>query len=879
MSASTAPSALMDGQCCASVERAPLAVSNRPGLSALAYRVGTHPQFKESLLARLGAVPGLQTRADDDLSIALLDAWACVADTLTFYQERIANESYLHTATERRSLIELGRLIDYRARPGVAAGAYLAFTIEDAPGAPELAAQPTTLGVGLKVQSVPAQGALPQTFETVEAIEARPEWNAIRPRRKQEQPLSIEMQTITVKGTNTNVALGDSILIVGSENDEDRVVKRVAKVTADTSSGTTRIDLVPDPPDPPRFVFPRLPIGIFRPQRRLLSSSFVADNILGFSWRQADLFAFAGVQKWSLRALTQNIAWHVAHPVLPPETIGVFAFRDRAAIFGHNAAKGTGDSGPANWDNPARNLAADANGGREVYLDRTYPGIIAGSWAVLESPTDRQIYRVEDNTELSRADFGLSAKVTRLRLSSDAGFDSFKMRETTVLAGSNALELAELPIIDDVEGASITLDGVYLGLKVGQTVIVMGARADLEGVVESELMTIAEVEFTAGFTTLVFQQALANSYVRDTVTINANVAAATHGETVHETLGGGDGAEAHQRFTLVQQPVTYVSSDSPSGGASTLWVRVNDLLWQEVPNFFGRAPIERVYVTHTSEQGKTTVEFGDGANGARVSTGIENIRATYRKGMGAAGNVDANQLTLLLTRPAGVRGVTNPLPASGGADPEPRDGIRRNAPVMVLTMDRIVSLQDYEDFARAFGGVAKALASPWIWSGHARGVFLTVAGADGADLPPDGRTYANLLAAIQKAGGSHIPVRMQSYRKAFFRLAGTVTVASDAQTDLVVAAVESALRSSFSFEARTRGQPVNLSEVMAVMQAAPGVVAIDLDDLRRTDGIGGDGLAQPLPAALPEIGDDGALLAAELLILDPRPVALKGVLQ
>jgi predicted phage baseplate assembly protein len=757
----------------------------------------------------------------------------------------------------------------------------LAFTVEDAPGAPELAAQPTTIGVGLKVQSIPAQGGLPQTFETVEAIEARPEWNAMRPRGTQDQPLSAAMQTITVKGTSANVAPGDTILIVAGNDDSagDRAVQRVVKVTADAQRGTTRIDLVTDPPDPPRFELPLLPRGIFRPQRHALSSSFVAANILGSSWRQDDLFAFVGVQNWSRRALTRHIAWHVAHPALPPATAGVFAFRDRAAIFGHNAAKGTGEAGAGSWDNPARTLQDDGGGGREVYLDRTYPGIVAGSWVVLESPSARRIYRVEDNAELSRADFGLSAKVTRLRLSSEEGFDSFKMRETTVFGRSDALELAQLPIVDVVEGASITLDNVYLGLKTGQKVIVTGARADLDGVVENEAMTIAEVNFAAGFTTLVFQQALANRYLRDTVTINANVAAATHGETVLETLGSGDGSRAHQRFALIQQPLTYVSSDGPSGGASTLHVRVNDLLWQEVPSFFGRAPADRVYVTHTSEQGQTTVEFGDGLNGTRTPTGFDNIRATYRKGMGAAGNVDADQLSLLLTRPPGVRSVTNPLPASGGTDPEPGDGIRRNAPVTILTMGRIVSLRDYEDFARAFAGVGKALASPWIWSGHARGVFLTVAGPEGADLPADGRTYANLLAAIQKAGGSHVPVRMQSYRKAFFRLAGTVTVASDAQPDLVVAAVKAALRSSFSFEARAFGRPVNLSDVVAVMQAVPGVVAVDIDELRRTDGIGGDGLVQPLPAALPQIDDTGSLLAAELLILDPRPVALRGVLQ
>jgi len=865
--------------CGETATRAPLVVANRAGLSAIAYRVGTQPQFKASMLAGLGQVPGLTTRADDDFSVALLDAWACVADTLTFYQERIANESYLRTATERRSLVELGRLIDYRARPGVAAGAYLAFTIEDAPGAPELASQPVTLDAGLKVQSLPAQGALPQTFETVEAIEARPEWNAMRPQRTQDQPISAAMQTVTVQGTSTAVARGDRILIVAGDGDDQRAVQRVVAVTTDSTSGTTRIDLVADPPDPPRFVFPLLPPAVFRPQRVALSSAFVADNIIGYSWRQADLAAFASVQRWPVRALTRNIAWHIAHPVLPPPTIGVFAFRDRAAIFGHNAAKDTSAVPPGNWDSPARTLQQDDNGDGEIDLDRTYPDVIEDSWVVLESPNDRKIYRVVHTSDLSRADYGLSAKVTRLRLDSNDAFGSFTIRATTVLAGSDTLALAQLPIVDDVEGVSITLDGVYLGLKPGQSVIVTGTRADLDGVVESEVMTLADVQFTAGFTTLVFQQALANSYVRDTVTINANVAAATHGETVQETLGGGDGSQAHQRFTLGQQPLTYVSSADPSGGASTLQVRANGLLWQEAPNFFGRAPGDRVYVTSTSEQGGTTVEFGDGLNGARAPTGFDNIRAVYRKGLGTIGNVDADQLTLLLTRPAGVRGVTNPLPASGGTDAEPGDSIRRNAAVPILTMDRVVSLKDYEDFACAFAGVAKALASPWIWSGHARGVFLTVAGAGGADLPADGSTYANLLAAIHKAGGAHIPVRMQSYRKAFFRLSGTVTVAADAETDVVVAAVEAALRASFSFDARAFGQAVNLSDVVAVMQAVAGVVAIDVDELTRLDRIGGDGLAGPLPAALPQVGDDGSLLAAELLVLDPRPVDLKGVLQ
>src|SRR5207244_5650921 len=119
----------------------PLEVYNRAGLAAIVYRIGSHARFKASMLARLSAsdhpaLSALRTRDDDDFSIALLDAWATAADVLTFYQERIANESYLRTATERISLIELGQLIGYKMRPGVAASTYLAFTVEDAKGAP-----------------------------------------------------------------------------------------------------------------------------------------------------------------------------------------------------------------------------------------------------------------------------------------------------------------------------------------------------------------------------------------------------------------------------------------------------------------------------------------------------------------------------------------------------------------------------------------------------------------------------------------------------------------------------------------------------------------------------------------------------------------------
>src|SRR5215203_5346714 len=170
--------------CCEGLEPlTPLTTANRPGLDALAYRAGTHATFLETMKARLSAAeyPALRvltTRAAGDPSVALLDAWATVGDVLTFYQERIANEGYLRTATERRSILELARLVDYRLRPGVAASTYLAYTLDPSVEGETI----TVIPRGARAQSLPVDGGLPQTFETAEDLLARQSWNLLQAR-------------------------------------------------------------------------------------------------------------------------------------------------------------------------------------------------------------------------------------------------------------------------------------------------------------------------------------------------------------------------------------------------------------------------------------------------------------------------------------------------------------------------------------------------------------------------------------------------------------------------------------------------------------------------------------------------------------------------
>jgi hypothetical protein len=290
-----------DCGCCAGLEdQTPVEIANRAGLAAIAYRAGTHAQFKGSMLSALSstghaALKGLQTRDGDDFSIALLDAWATVADVLTFYQERIANESYLRTATERFSLLELARLIGYELRPGVAASTYLAFTVEDAPGAPPRA----TVDIGTKAQSIPGPGEQAQTFEAIEKIEARGVWNAIKPRLTSPRTLSTDMSTLFIKGTSADLHAGDGLLIVAAKADgtgTDKAFRRIKRVAADQDAKRTTVELEGMPFFLGLVAFPVSPASSFSFKAQPLSSATIGQSVLNKAWGQADLSAFAQIQ-------------------------------------------------------------------------------------------------------------------------------------------------------------------------------------------------------------------------------------------------------------------------------------------------------------------------------------------------------------------------------------------------------------------------------------------------------------------------------------------------------------------------------------------------------------------------------------------------------
>lgn len=805
---------------------------NPPGQPALRYRLGSHRSFLRRMIARLSQqalaagqrpLAALTTRDAADPSLALLDAAATLADVLTFYQERIANEGFLRTATERSSVLQLARAIGYELKPGVAAAVYLAFTLDDTPASP---AQ-TVIPAGTQVQSIPAkQGELPQTFETSVEFVARKAWNALRPRPTRPQDLSKGATTLYLAGVETRLQPGDYLLLVGTEREHD--------------PGSERWDL-----------------------RRVLSVQAYPDTTGGYT-----------VVKWE-PGLGSN-----RPQMLPSAQPQAFAFRRSARRFGFNAPDwrlmpadvrrsygGTETSGE--WPR----FAIDGSQ-PQIDLDAAYPKVVPGSWVALLTPGYAELYRVTRNETVGVADFGLSGQVTRLAVDTTENLSRFQRRETVVLAESELLPLAEEPILDPVTGNQIEVAVVVSDLVKGQPLIVSGKVNLNDEQPTSAIVFVEAVYPNPGFTTIVLRdQGLgATRLIRSTTVIYANVVAATHGETVPVTpIGSGDGSQTHQRFKLKKSPLTYVSASTPAGIASTLTVRVNGVAWRETPSLYFAGPHDEQYIVRRNDDGSVMVQFGDGVHGARLPTGAENVTATYRFGIGQAGEVGAGAIALLKTRPPGVRSVTNPLAAGGAEDPETLDSARANAPQTVLTLDRIVSLQDFTDFAAAFAGIGKAQAMAFR-RGEQLVIHLTIADASGDPLAPTDPLFANLRAAIDAVRDPTVTVELASFIPLTFRLKATVRYDRRYRDVDVVAALEQALRAAFSFTQRDFAQPVTAAEVIAVMQPVAGVIAIDLDQLAYASGRAGS--HPTLLAASPARQVGSAIIPAELLLLDPAGIEL-----
>lgn len=804
--------------CCATpAAPASLDIVNRPGLSRIDWRIGSWASFRAAMIETLArgprnpddpddptwpavtraALAGLSRRDDADYAIMLMSLFAAIADVLAFYSERYANERWLRTATGRDSLERLAGLIGYRPAPGTAATAQLVFTLDRGAA--------LRLAPGIRVMSVPGADERPQTFETIAGIQADarlnglPVFGAPQPRA----PFASGEASHPLLKRPAALVRGDRIMIVGASGAQ---LVEVGGLRAEPDG--EYLDLV----------------GAVS----VTGSASVGFKVL----RTLDLFG---------HNVPASYSFYDANPAVPAAQRWVT----------RSAGPGVGQY--------AVSLAA---GLARYPLATKVEGLRPGAMLLVDcgpAAVPRYAFAIVGSIVSGSATLGpMTDTVDQVALQPIApliGSDAYALLAGTGLPAIPDVRATRIYVLDpqalvtrsyrypaSVTGSSVHVRGDLLddfGLLAKKRAFILmdgkrlhAARVTSVGVAPagSDGVTHLEIGFTPPLGTPMTRPIL-----------HGNVAAASHGETrPDETLGHGDGARVFQRFRLQRGPLTRLAGGTGGRPAAELAVRVNDALWQEVDSLFGHGPDDRVYTVREGDDGLAEIGFGDGRTGARLPSGAANVVARYRTGSGAEGRVRAGQLATLLTRPPGLAGVTNPLPADGGRDPETLEDARTGAPASVRTFGRAIALDDFEAVARETGLVARARTS-WAWIGLERAVQLTVAGPEGARL--SAAAMADLRTAMARVRDVNHALVIGNLWRVPVTIAARLMRDPAWEPDLVEANGRAALRAFMSFDARPIGRPLHLSQIIAALQAAPGVAAVDVDRFEIA-GIGGWTAAQ-----------------------------------
>jgi len=213
-----------------------------------------------------------------------------------------------------------------------------------------------------------------------------------------------------------------------------------------------------------------------------------------------------------------------------------------------------------------------------------------------------------------------------------------------------------------------------------------------------------------------------------------------------------------------------------------------------------------------------------------------------------------------------VRGVTNPAPASGGADAESGNQIRRYATAGLISLGRALGVQDYADFALAYGGVGKAHA--WTVEDLAgRTVHVVVAGTTTAPLIADSALLQAITTSlVTLSGNPNQGVMVQPCSLYYAVVTAELRLAADHRKDTVEPAVVAALTAAFGYDQRDLGEPLYREDLIRVIQDVSGVSALVLHDVRR---IAQSATPSGIQAILAGYPDTEPVGPTDLIVLDP----------
>lgn len=875
------------------------ALLERPVGDPLRFR---HAAIRQRMLdsiasARVGSVrplSGLGVRSTDDPAIALIDAYAGGLHVLAWNGARLADDGTIRRTRDHDALVDLARLIGYEPRPALSASTTLAFALETLPGAPATVKVPK----GTKVASIPAQQEMPQVFETGAELDARGAWNAIRA-VSQLPPIDAGTTVVCAAGVTSAAKAGDLLAVAFTPQNDARDGWLIGQIGV--------AERVADPVDPDKSYMRFHLIGSRAVETTPELAADRAGRVIILARRAAPFGATApdarGVGEDVQTALGvirddyENVIGWKGFEVGAPgaadtKTIDLDAsypeaFKDRLVLLARSTKHIRASRDHEFQVRRMEVVAPDKEFSAEELAieDADCADREAIKFAAVQTtaPTLTRITRAE---ERARTDFLLSAKISRITL------ETIDLtRDTKAVHGSSTslrylvrelaihFETESLPLLRPPLDAALpdSADRLILPGKVemnpGRRVVLAGERwskAGVPGPRQAELAMVRSVQFNAdGTTTLLFDADVAARFRSTTLDLLGNCVSASHGETPAsgtEIIGSGKPGGRDQRFALKGKPLSYVPAETPRGYAPALEVRVGGRAYSEVANLMGRTAADRAYTVKLGREGQAVVQFAGG-----LPSGLNNVTALYRTGGGTGGNLDPGRITMAMSPVLGVKAITNPVRADGGSAAETIEDIRRSAPLSVRTLDKVVSLADYEAFAAAYRGVGKALAT-LLYAGMRQVVCLTLANTEMGSPAERSDIFTGLKGELGRVAVPGRAVRIAG----FVDIHPAITLALVTDPALRRADIEAAVRArlgqQFGGAARPFARALHRSEVLAAVHRVDGVVAADLTIFALPAGqpLEADGrLACPGPSLDP---GSGTFSPAGLLSIDPAQV-------
>lgn len=791
---------------CLAPLRFPIVPDNRPGLSHLKYRIGTYADIREALLRNLDKTPGLAQwthRGADDPGIALLEGAAILGDILTFYQELYANEAYLRTAQWRESIADLVRLLGYRLSPGLGGHSTFAFEIKGD--------QPVTIPASFPVKAEVEGLPKPADFETVEQSIGYPWLSKFNLYRRLFTP------NITHDTTECYIFAPDQFLTPTDLKAKDRLlIGEADSATNPTRLNNAEVVII----DSVRELHGRKLYKIKGALKRTGSVFNLTAFKLGRSFHHFGnngprTFTKVPANVTSTATSTTSggtTTTTVTTPTIPEKNVAFSRWLDMTTESFDPAVSYPSNTGTTRilirsldqrdfpLDAEVQDLAAggslviqatlynynNTNQTKEFTFVRKIESIRQTSltWGVVTGTTSL----VTLNQSLAVTEGTANYRFTDIRdfLLHEVLSPALELRggqqETT------ALTAAELYFYGTDSEVQALNDRRVLLIKSGvdpipaQVVDVQTLAAQFATRPLLRSITLDRTVTLADFPN-----------EKPTVTVYGNVVDATEGKTeAAATLGNGDNRLVFQTFRLPKAPLTYLISktDTPPE-APELQIYVNNRLWKRVASFFGRKPEEEIYIVREDAENNSWVQFGDGVTGARLPSGVKNVVAKYRTGTGAFGALKTNTKVQAGAKLDQLDKIQMPDVAAGGSQPEDGENARAAAPGKIQSLDRLVSLEDFETETLAISGVTKAAAA-WQLVDNIPEVVVTVLMETGRTAEID--DVRQTIAGYNKGRGpNRFPISVHEGRLKYVVVAATFDYDSTYLEDEIKAAIQIAL--------------------------------------------------------------------------------------